>query len=213
MYDYSESITIKKINPIILLLNIFIFLISIPIYLFALFIVVLITPILMLALLLVLTIDFILLAINKIILHIKLKPILLEAKSLYNINIIDIERIVYYKDNHFTSIKIPIRFKKLSNAIKEFKESTGSLDSDFLKKNLCKSTAINQLKNEKGNIFFSTIKNNKSIEENIHLYDLRKLDSNELKSLYTTNLSKEQKFILYKKYCLANSKERYDTFY
>lgn len=203
MYDNLENITIKKAKPIIWIpLTILFLVISIPIYIILLAIAILVAPPLLLLIIMTLIINQLMLMISRYIVRIKLKPIVEESKSIYNIDIIHAEHIIYYKNNNFTSIKIPIRFKNIPNAIKKFKEETGSLDNSFLKKIACKSTAINYLKRKKGNVFFSTINYNKEIKKNIHLYDLSSLDTDELKSLKTIDLSDEQKFLLYKKYCL-----------
>lgn len=210
MYDNLENITIKKIKPIILIpLSVVLVIIAIPIAglvlaiaLAVLLLFIVITPILLMFILFIFLINYALLTVNKKIISKKIKPILKEAKHIYNIDILNFEHIVYYKNNHITSVKIPIRFKNISSAIKDFKEKTGSLDSDYLHSMVSKSNAIDYTKKKTGNIFFSTIYYNKHVRNNIHLYDLSGLDKEEIKSLYATELSDEQRFLINKKYSL-----------
>lgn len=132
----------------------------------------------------------------------KLKPIIEEAKQLYNVNLFESERITFYKNKNFTSVQIPDTFKNTSKIASSFKEKVGTIDcKDFFEKR-DKASALTYLKLKGKNIFFSPLYNDKTLKKEIHLYDLKHLDEYEIKSILSMDISNEQKILIYNRYHL-----------
>lgn len=132
----------------------------------------------------------------------KLKPIVKEAKKLYNVNLFESERITFYKNKNFTSVQIPDTFKNTSKIASSFKEKVGAIDCKDFFENRNKASALTILKLKGKNIFFSPLYNDKRLKKEIHLYDLSHLDEYEIKSILSMDISNTQKVLIYNRYYL-----------
>lgn len=130
----------------------------------------------------------------------KLYPIIKETSEIYNVNILQKERIIFTKKNVFASELIPDTLKNISKIAESFKEKAGSIDCSEFLSNRDKFTALTRLKTKKNNIFFSPLYTDAQLQNEIHLYDLTSLDEYEIRSILKMDLSDTQKFIIHKRY-------------
>lgn len=189
------------------------YILRIIIYLILTIVIACLTPFIMLALLILFLscylIEAFILYKRKKYIRKKLKPIVKEAMTFYNINITENENIIFYKNNNFVSIPIPVKRKHLDSVISNFKDKAGAIDSPAFLNNRNSSSAIKNFKEEKKIVLFSTLSEDKHFLENAHLYDLSSLDEAEIKSILSMNLNEFQKISIYNKYCKEFHMERY----
>ena len=141
---------------------------------------------------------------QRVVIRKHLKPVIKEARYFYHTDLIENDHFVFFKNNSFTSVKIPCGLKGIKTAINKFKRKSGVLSSNYIADFGTKASALSLFKKKQNNIFFSTVYKDKYFKKVVHLYDLNHLDEQEIASILSMKISDKQKFLILKRYYDTN---------